>query len=225
MRKITFLLCFFITTSAFAQSTSTGQITLTPGFTLQLDVDATNSLITMTMVGPSTVWLGVAFDAQSMGSTGKDVVIYSNSGLRDYYLNGNGTPPQDNNDWTLISNDVSGSTRTIMASRALNTGQSTDYVFTSNTGNIPLLWAKGNDLNLAYHASKGVAMGTFVLNTPDADQNQFEVYPNPTVDFLNFRFTNNLSSAKIEVYNMLGQLVLSSNIGSTTYSIDTSDCT
>ena len=110
-----------------------------------------------------------------------------------------------------------------MASRALNTGQSTDYVFTSNTGNIPLLWAKGNDLNLAYHASKGVAMGTFVLNTPDADQNQFEVYPNPTVDFLNFRFTNNLSSAKIEVYNMLGQLVLSSNIGSTTYSIDTSD--
>ena len=93
MRKITFLLCFFITTSAFAQSTSTGQITLTPGFTLQLDVDATNSLITMTMVGPSTVWLGVAFDAQSMGSTGKDVVIYSNSGLRDYYLNGNGTPP------------------------------------------------------------------------------------------------------------------------------------
>ena len=227
MKKSTPLFFFFIMTSVFAQSTTTGPITLTPGFTLQLDVDATNDMVTMTMSGPSTVWLGVSFDAQSMGNSNKDVVIYSNSGLRDYYLSGYSTPSQDTNNWTVISNTVSGSTRTIVASRATNTGQSTDYVFTTNTGNIPLLWAKGNGLSLSYHGNgnRGMAMGTFVLSTPDMVQQQFEVYPNPTVDLLNIKFPNNVQSAKVQVFDVLGKAVLQTNMTSAQSNLDTSSWT
>lgn len=222
MKKITFL--FFILTINFAsaQSTTTGQITLTPGFTLQLDVDVTNDKVYMTMTGPKNVWLGVAFDAQSMGNSNKDVVIYSSNGLRDYYLSGYSTPSQDSNDWTVLSNNETATSRTIVAYRTLNTGQSTDYVFSSNTGNIPLLWAKGNGLNLAYHGSRGMAIGTFTLGTPDVSQQPFEVYPNPTINLLNFKFPTNIQTTNISVFDVLGKTVLQTTISAAQPTLDTS---
>lgn len=222
MKKITFLFFILTINVISAQSTSTGQITLTPGFTLQLDVDVTNDKVYMTMTGPKNVWLGVAFDAQSMSSTNKDVVIYSSNGLRDYYLNGTGTPPQDSNDWTVLSNNETATSRTIVAFRTLNTGQSTDYVFSSNTGNISLLWAKGNGLNLAYHGSRGMAMGTFTLGTPEVSQQPFEVYPNPTINHLNFKFPTNVQATSISVFDVLGKTVLNTTLTPAQPTLDTS---
>ncbi len=46
----------------------------------------------MTLKGPSDVWLGVGMDAQSMDYTNADVIIYSSSGLKDYYLDGDNAP-------------------------------------------------------------------------------------------------------------------------------------
>lgn len=224
MKKITFLFSFFIVLNVFSQSTTTGEITLTTGYTLQLDVNATNNIVTMTMAGPSNVWLGVTFDAQSMGNSGKDVVIYSNSGLRDYYLNGYTTPAQDTNNWTLVSYNDNGSTQTIVASRVLNTGESTDYIFTSNTGNIPLLWAKGTSLNLGYHGSgnRGMALGTFALSTPNLVQSNFEVYPNPTHNILNVKFPDNVQSIKVSVFDVLGKTVMQTNLTAAQPTIDSS---
>ena len=161
MRKITlsllFLFSFFISQ---AQYTTTGEITLTPGYTVQFDVDGPNDTVTMTMVGPSNVWLGVALNVNSgnsMGSGGEDVILYTSSGLIDAKLTGSNAPPNitESQNWSVISNNVSGSVRTIVASRALNTGDSSDYVFTKNTGNLPMLWAKGISLSLAYNANRG----------------------------------------------------------------------
>ena len=65
MKKITFILCLLITSLAFTQNVSTGLVTLTPGFTVQFDVNGSTNQVTMTMVGPSTVWLGVALNTPS----------------------------------------------------------------------------------------------------------------------------------------------------------------
>ena len=65
MKKITLLLLVFTFFISQAQSTTTGEITLTPGFTVQFDVDGPNDTVTMTMVGPSNVWLGVALDVSN----------------------------------------------------------------------------------------------------------------------------------------------------------------
>jgi len=53
-------------------------------------------------------------DAQSMDYTNADVIIYSSSGLKDYYLDGDNAPPSlDTNNWTLLSNNVIAGERTL----------------------------------------------------------------------------------------------------------------
>jgi len=213
MRKNTllfFVFTFFITQ---AQYTTTGEITLTPGFTVQFDVDGPNDTVTMTMVGPSNVWLGVALDVNTgngMGFGGEDVILYNTNGLVDAKLTGSTSEPNstESQNWTVISNDSPGSVRTIVATRALDTGDSADYVFTTNTGNFNLLWAKGSGLSMAYHSNRGGAIGSFVLSSPYFTMEEFEIYPNPTVDELNFEFPQNIQSANVQVYNVLGKQTL-----------------
>lgn len=223
MKKITLLINLLIFTNAFAQSTTTGEFTLTPGFTIQFDYDDTNQEVTMTLKGPSDVWLGVGIDAQSMEYTNADVIIYTNSGLKDYYLDGdNATPSLDTNNWTLLSNDIIGGERTILASRPSTTGESTDYNFTSFVGSIPIIWAKGSNLNLGYHSGRGTAILPFVLSTSDVIQKSFEIYPNPTINELNFEFPQNIQSANVQVYNVLGKQILQKTLKKTYPKLNTS---
>ena len=103
MKKITLLFYLLLFCNSFSQSTTTGEFTVTPGFTVQFDYDDTNQEVTMTLKGPSDVWLGVGMNAQSMDYPNADVIIYSSSGLKDYYLDGdNVSPSLDTNNWTLL---------------------------------------------------------------------------------------------------------------------------
>ena len=222
MKKISLLFCLLLFCNSFSQSTTTGEFTLTPGFTVQFDYDDTNQEVTMTLKGPSDVWLGVGMDAQSMDYTNADVIIYSSSGLKDYYLDGDNAPPSlDTNNWTLLSNNVITGERTIVASRPSNTGESTDYNFTSFVGSIPIIWAKGSDLSFGYHSGRGTAILPFVLSTNDVVQKSFKVYPNPTVDELNFEFPDNVQSANVQVYNILGKQITQTQLKRTVPKLDT----
>ena len=226
MKKITLLLLVFTFFISQAQSTTTGEITLTPGFTVQFDVDGPNDTVTMTMVGPSNVWLGVALDVStgnSMGFGGEDVILYNSNGLVDAKLTGsqNEPNPNESQNWTVISNAAQGSVRTIVATRALDTGDSADYVFTTNTGNLNLLWAKGNGLSMGYHANRGGAQANFTLSSADYFQKEFKIYPNPTVDELNFEFPDNVQSANVQVYNILGNQITQTQLKRTVPKLDT----
>jgi len=222
MKKISLLFCLLLFCNSFSQSTTTGEFTLTPGFTVQFDYDDTNQEVTMTLKGPSDVWLGVGMDAQSMDYTNADVIIYSSSGLKDYYLDGDNAPPSlDTNNWTLLSNNVIAGERTIVASRPSNTGEPTDYNFTSFVGSIPIIWAKGSDLSFGYHSGRGTAILPFVLSTSDVIQKSFEIYPNPTVDELNFEFPDNVQSANVQVYNILGNQITQTQLKRTVPKLDT----
>ena len=227
MKKITFIITLLITSLAFAQNVSTGVVNLTSDFTVQFDVNGSTNQVTMTMVGPSTVWLGVALNTasgNSMGSGGEDVIIYSNGGLSDRNLTGAFVAPNvdASQDWTESSNTVTSGVRTIVATRALNTGDSNDYVFTTSSTTLPLLWAKGSSLNLAYHGSRGGA--TPSLGTSDvALIPEFDVYPNPTHRELNVQFPASIQKANIAVYSVLGTLVFQSEMDQWNSKINTSE--
>ena len=227
MKKITFMICVLITSFGFAQNVSTGLVTLTTGFTVQFDVNGTTNIVTMTMVGPADKWLGVALNVNSgngMGSGGEDVIIYSGSSLSDRnFTGGLNTPNTDaSQDWTELSNSETNNVRTIVATRALNTGDSNDYVFTTSSTTLPLLWAKGSSLNLAYHGSRGGA--TPSLGTSDvALIPEFDVYPNPTHRELNVQFPASIQKANIAVYSVLGTLVFQSEMDQWNSKINTSE--
>ncbi len=210
----------------FAQNVSTGVVTLTPGFTAQFDVNGSTEKVTMTMVGPSDVWLGVALNnnlGNSMGTGGEDVILYDSTGLKDRNLTGAQNAPNidASQDWTQMSNTESDNVRTIVATRALNTGDSKDYVFTTATTSLPMLWAKGSSLILNYHASRGGAaatLGTAIVALPE-----FNVYPNPTAKELNVQFPASIKEANISVYSVLGTLIFQSNMGKFNTKINTSE--
>ena len=234
MKKITFILCLLITSFGFAQNVSTGLVTLTNGFTVQFDVNGSTNQVTMTMVGPANVWLAVALNKSytpnlGMGIGGEDVIIFhevNNVGqIADRYLTGNGAPTSDgsiNQDWSITSNDIAGSVRTIIATRDRDTNDPNDYVFPTTNTALPMLWAKGSSLNLAYHGSRGGASST--LGTSDiALTPEFDVYPNPTQRELNIQFPASIQKATIAVYSVLGTLVFQAEMDQWNSKINTSE--
>jgi hypothetical protein len=62
---------------------------------------------------------------------------------------------------------VAGGVRTVIATRALNTGDANDHVFTATPGSISLIWARAssNTFTYAYHGNtnRGISTATFTL--------------------------------------------------------------
>ena len=50
---------------------------------------------------------------------------------------------------------------------------------------------------------------------------EFEVYPNPTVGTLNFEFPDNMQSANVQVYNVLGKQIMQTQLKRTVPKINT----
>jgi hypothetical protein len=230
MKKITLILSLLISAYGFAQNTSTGVVTLNAnaGFTVQFDVNGTTNKVTMTMVGPSNVWLAVALNTtggNSMGAGGEDVILYDSTGLKDRNLTGAQNAPNvdASQDWTQSSNTVTSGVRTIVATRDLDTNDSNDYVFpTTNNSALPLLWAYGSGTNLAYHASRGATASTLSTQTI-ALTPEFNIYPNPVTNELSVEFPSAVTQATISVYSVLGTLVYSSTMDQWNSKINTSE--
>jgi hypothetical protein len=230
MKKITLILSLLISAYGFAQNTSTGVVTLNAnaGFTVQFDVNGTTDIVTMTMVGPSNVWLAVALNTtggNSMGAGGEDVILYDSTGLKDRNLTGAQNAPNvdASQDWTQSSNTVTSGVRTIVATRDLDTNDSNDYVFTTtNNSALPLLWAYGSGTNLAYHASRGATASTLSTQTI-ALTPEFNIYPNPVTNELSVEFPSAVTQATISVYSVLGTLVYSSTMDQWNSKINTSE--
>ena len=228
MKKITFILTLLISSYGFAQNVSTGVVNLGGSdFTVNFQVNGTTNKVTMTMVGPSTVWLAVALNTSagnSMGSGGEDVILYDSTGLKDRNLTGAQNAPNvdASQDWTQSSNTVASGVRTIVATRDLNTNDSNDYVFTTTSTTFPLLWAKGSSLTLGYHGARGGTTSTLGTETI-AVMPEFDVYPNPADLELNVKFPASIQKATVAVYSVLGSLVFQAEMDQWNSKINTSE--
>jgi len=84
-----------------------------------------------------------------------------------------------------------------------------------------MLWANGSSLNLAYHAARGGASSTLGTEAI-ATVREFKVYPNPTQKTLNVEFPTSIQKARVAVYNVLGSLVLQTEMDQFNSKINTS---
>ncbi|GGI57919.1 T9SS type A sorting domain-containing protein [Winogradskyella haliclonae] len=228
MKKIT-LLCFLIATSfAFSQNNwTTGEVNLDGGnFSVQFDINGNTNVVTMTMKGPVGVWLAVAPNVganNTMGNANDDCIVFNNNGLEDRFMQGfTGQPVLDNSsdsddEWTLEQNTDDGTVRTVVATRAINTGDSQDFVFPENTqASFPILWAKGNGtLGFGYHGNlasgnRGGTVASIVLSNEDFQLNpaRFTISPNPSTNDLNIGILYDASrDYNLEVYDVLGKQI------------------
>jgi len=221
--KKTLLILFLITSSSlFAQSFSTGTQTLSSGLTANINIDNDTGTTTLTLAGPSNKWFGIGFGNSNMNGT--DIFMTDGSSILDAYSTSNGQPQadssQESGDWTLVSNTVSSGTRTIVATRANDTGNSNDYTFSASAGSLTVIWAIGSSTTYAYHSIRGVTALSVSLGISENNLLSFEMYPNPVSDLLNIQLPTSTEKAEVSVFDYTGRLVSSKTISSNDTAID-----
>lgn len=100
-----------------------------------------------------------------------------------------------------------------------NSNTNTDTLFVGTTNPIPFYgdfsYYYIDDITLIDQSTVGV-------NELD-NENSFEVYPNPASDLINFQFSNTIEKRKIELYDAIGNLVLSINASSNNLFVTTNN--
>ena len=206
-RKLLLSICLCMGTFAFAQFT-TGTVTLT-GSTRTIKIDTNATTVTMTLTGNSSHWLGIGFNGFSMAEV-TDMFIWNSTANRDYIAPGGHVQPSPDaaasQSWTITSDNVVGTTRTVVATRPLVS--SGDYTFLNNNTPINIIFSEGSSTTLGYHGNNPHNFQTLqrtVLGVEDFSLNASSVYPNPS----NGAFTVSTKTAlnEINVYSQTGALV------------------
>ena len=169
MTKIYTIILILLSGLVQAQSYTTGVVTLsnTAGLAITVKIDIDDD-VTLTVTGPTLRWFTIGFNATTMTS-GTDVFFSHKVApltTPDAYLTGFSAPSFDmTQDWTIVSDQNSGTVRTIVATRALNTGDPNDYTFLAQTGNLNVIWARGtsNTFTASGHNSSNVGDGTLTF--------------------------------------------------------------
>ena len=229
MKKITLsLLSLFSVATTFGQTFSTGNIQLFPEYTVKIDV--TSTLVTLTQIMPNNKWYALAFDnGGAMG--GGDIIVFTNTAnISDRQLAGYQVPIADAvQSWTTISNTEVGTTRTVVSTRALNTGETGDYVFSAAAGSINLACARASSASFALAAHNGlanaVATATYAITLANEnfDMSSFKLSPNPAKGFTSIQLPSNVNEAQVKIYDNLGRLVRNKSITTSENNLDTSD--
>lgn len=194
---------------SYAQQKET-PVTTIGSMTLKINMNQTTSIVTITMSGPSTKWFSVGLGATSM-STNKDCITYGTSLLDQHFTGGHVAPTTDAvNNYTLVSNDVSGSTRTVVMTRAFNTNDTFDFTFSYSMSSINIVWAVGPSTNVSSEhnnfGSKNLSFNT--LGTEDYTVlDKINVYPNPSNGVFNISKNNLTTISKIRVFDINAKLL------------------
>ena len=208
---------------------TTGVTSFNSSFTAEIIIDDTN--VSMTVVGPDDIWLGVGFGVNSM-TNGGDVVTHDASGFNDRQFLGVGAQPTlDTQDWTVNSNDVSGGIRTLVVTRPVMGSDSSDFVFDQSATSINLVWAIGSNTDtFSQHASGNIGRGAIIAELSPVleieDQtiaNHLSVFPVPAFDLITVSIDNfDVKSGTLEIYSMIGQMIQTETISNKSTIIDIS---
>lgn len=211
-RTLLILLFTALSFTATAQIFGTGTVTFNANFSASVSINGGTNTTTLTLTAPSNVWFAVGFGGSNM-SSGADVFRTNGTDIVDARSTGRFLPGADTQqDWSIQSNTVNAGVRTMVVTRANNTGDANDFVFNPNAGSLTLMWAHGSSTSYAYHGTNRGATATNVLSTNTFNSLAFDMFPNPATEQLTIQLPNDSNSAKVEVYNYLGQLAFTENI-------------
>ena len=215
--KLLFLMLIGVSFFSYSQTKSSGTVSLNSvsgaSLSVKIDLNQASSLATITMVGPSNKWFSIGFNSTTMARN-TDCITYGTSLLDQYLPGGQNQPTTDTtNNLTLVSNSVSGSTRTVVLTRPLSTGDAKDYTFNYNTissTNLNIIWAIGPDTNVAnQHDYFNAQNLTFSVlgNESFPTLENLTISPNPSNGIFNISNTNLIQLSKIKIFDTNAKLI------------------
>lgn len=187
---------------------------------VSVKLETTPSIVRLTIAGPSNSYLGIGAGSSGMAN-GADGFIYNSSAATDYTFAGIGlTPTADAaQDWTTVSNTVSGSTRTIVATRSL-AGGTGDTPIPNVAGNIEIFVARGNNtLAISNHGPSNRGYATLPMafdaslatnESAAAAAPRYSLYPNPAKEFINFENADKIKS--VDIFESTGRKVRTESV-------------
>lgn len=220
MKKTTLLFITLLAAFGFAQTKSTGVLNLNANMTAKIDLNQTTSTVTLTITNLASSWFGLGFSATTttpgngMPANVDAVVMRSATNFSDSMTqsSGSGNPNTDaTQNWTVTSNTVSATIRTVVATRPFNTGDANDYVFNYSSTSLNLIYASpgSGDFTIQYHGgapNRGhVVAPLTVLGVEDFSLSASSVYPNPSNG--EFLVKTKTSLQKINIYTQTGAFV------------------
>lgn len=219
MKKITLLLFILSSTIASSQIKTTGQLTFVTGLSGELTLDNGTAIATLTLKGPSNRWIAFKLGSFTTAmSASPDGVYYNGTTVVDG--NGGQLTTDATQNWTLVSNVVTGSTRTIVATRPFSTGDSNDFNINFADNDIDVAAAFGptdDSFDLEYHGSNRAKF----LNTPlstlgveDFSLRATQIYPNPSNG--EFLVKAKTTLQKINIYSQTGAFIKSVEVNNET---------
>ncbi|TRX41298.1 T9SS type A sorting domain-containing protein [Flavobacterium restrictum] len=216
MKKIYLLVLIIgLTTVSFAQNKSTGVVTMGT-ISLKIDLNQTTSLVTYTITGPTTKWFSIGLNTTSMTAS-TDCVTYGTALLDQSLPGGHVAPVTDaTNNLTLVSNTISGTVRTIVATRPFNTSDAKDYTYAFSLTNLNVIYAIGSSTNVAnQHQTFGSKTLTFTTVLGLADNTTLDkvtIYPNPSTGVFMISKNNATTVSKIKIFDSTARLVKEINV-------------
>jgi hypothetical protein len=119
---------------------------------MDVDIDAKQNLVTLTLKGPSSVWYGVGFGSEQM-SGAYSVCIDGTGNIEERKLVGVTAGNLLTSTFEVQLNEVEDSTRTVILTRAYNMElPSTDhYEFDVSDSKLKIIWAYGTTSDLQNH--------------------------------------------------------------------------
>jgi len=132
----------------------------TTGVTVSLALDSVFNLATITLQGPSNAWFGVGFDAAIMANTPYAIIVHNASGntasIMERKLADHDPGTELAPSVTVVSQSVSGNTRTVVLTRAFKGKDLNYYSFDlSRDSTIPIIAAVGSSQTFSYHKLRG----------------------------------------------------------------------
>lgn len=211
MKKITLL--FLLPLLGMAQSKITNVVSVS-GASATILLNNDTQTATLTLAGASDRWMACQFGSFSGGmEAGSDVVYYNGTTLVDAKHNGIGIAPTPDtqNDWTITSNTVASGVRTIVATRAFNSTDATDFDFDYFATSIGIAVAHSGSASysLAYHGATNRIVNTSVsfttLGVEDISLEAASIYPNPSKG--NFSINSKTALEQVSIYTLTGNFV------------------
>ncbi|MBS7786341.1 T9SS type A sorting domain-containing protein [Flavobacterium sp. CYK-55] len=214
---------------SFAQQRETALTTI-GSMKVKINLNQATSLATITLMGPSTKWFSIGLSTSSM-ATNKDVITFGTTLLDQYFTsNGHVAPTTDaTNNLTLVSNTVSGTTRTVVMTRPFSTGDAKDYTFTYAMTSLGIVWGVGPSTTVtAEHSTFGTKTLTFadVLANETFQLKDISVTPNPSSGIFNISKNDMVDIKTIRVYDANAKLIREiSSFDTNNPSVDLTDLT